>query len=284
MTTFRGRRARQELAPYKQEETEAGKKTRRRSAKRLIRAGEFMPVIIKDYSDGIPTSNGKEMSSYVLEHLISGENITATVFENEAPNYIDEKILDAVLPEDLEEFNVEDLVNCGFFVKVKFNEKNGRTFTNIVDAEPLDEDALELLGQKVEALTNEKQRLSKEIRESVDKLSDMHRYNSSNSLSMKEVSMEEMGESDPYTQKVINQGVEDSESTQPDRRRKSQLKSQVTEEDADDLDLEEYDDGLDLNLNDVYLCKECQDAGCKECNDLYNSAEDEDEDEDDDEF
>ncbi len=282
MTTYRNRRARQEQT--NQEETGAGKKTRRRASDRLVREGVFMPVIIKDYSDGISTSNGKEMSSYVLEHLVSGEPITATVFENEAPNYIDERILDAVLPEELNEFDAEDLVGCGFNVVVKYNEKYGRTFTNIVDAKPLDDEQQELLDEQLEALSLKNQRHSKEIRESVDMLSEMNNDDISSHSPMEEVSMEEMEAPDPYApvsiSKELVEDEEESESTpittRPDRRRKYPRASEVTEAE-DDSDLDEYDDDIDMDSKEdfeFYFCDECQDKGCEECDDHDHSLED----------
>ena len=203
MTKFIGRRARQREQQSLQEAKGAGKKKRRHSKERLVKEGIFMPVVIIDYTDGISTSNGKTMSSFDFEHLVSGETFSATVFEDQAPDYIDDKILDVVLPEDLGEFGAEDLVGQGLNVKVKFNERNDRTFTNIVDAEPLDPENQAIVDEKLEAKEQAKQQNAKDIQETEDMLSEMHNHDSSSDDQMEEVSMEEMEAPDPYTHGAV---------------------------------------------------------------------------------
>lgn len=244
MTPFYSRRAQQRLEQHKRNEVGTGKIMRRRAVQRLIKEGEFMPVTIKDYKGRIPTSNGKTMSSYVLEHLKSGETITATLFENEAPNYIDEKIFDAVLPKNLNEFDAEDLKGRGFNVKVQFNEKNGRTFTNIVDAEPLNPQEQALVDEMLGAEEEDNQPLADDNNGAF-------------------ISMEEMEADSPYTKRPDRKGSEADgfKSTPSNTRRNSQRRnkraSQVTEDDLNldedmDLDLDFDEDDLDIDDNENY--------------------------------
>ena len=270
MTTSFGSRRRKSV----QEEAQSQKKTRRRANKRLIKEGEFMPVIIKGYSAGIPTSNDKKMTSYEFEHIESRETFSATVFEDEAPDYINDKILDAVLPEDLDEFDSEDLVGRGLYVKVKFNTKNDRTFTNIVDAEPLDEEDQARVDEMAVAEEQKMKRLAKDIQKSVDMIAEMDAQDRF-SKRPATVSMEEMEAPDPYTQGIVRKDS-DKESTpcniSPDRRRQYKRATQVTE-DEEGLNLDE--DNIDSDeAFEVYICDECQDKGCEAC-DLDLSEDDE---------
>jgi len=111
--------------------------TRKRTRnKGLIEAGTPMPVRIISSEEGNVTKLGTLTLKYSFQHLVSLEEFASTVFENSAPEYISEKIVDAVIPPDMG-YSLADLIGKGLMITVFFNKTANGTFINVVKAEPL---------------------------------------------------------------------------------------------------------------------------------------------------
>lgn len=111
--------------------------TRKRTRnKGLIKAGTPMPLRIVSSEEGNVTKHGTLTLKYSFQHLVSLEEFASTVFENRAPDYISEKIVDAVIPPDMD-YSLADLIGKGLMITVTFNKTTNGTFVNVVKAEPL---------------------------------------------------------------------------------------------------------------------------------------------------
>ena len=112
----------------------------------MIVENSLLPLRILDCQEGQPTQYGTGTLRFSFQHLISKEEFNSTVFENSAPNYIDLKIVDAVLPPEEEEYGLDDLVDRGLFAQVKFRTKGENTYINVVEVAVLDEKYNEILA------------------------------------------------------------------------------------------------------------------------------------------
>jgi hypothetical protein len=111
----------------------------------MIVENKPLPVRIISCQEGSPTQYGTGTLHFGFQHLVSKEEFSSTVFENVAPLYMDSEIVDAALPPEIEEYELEDLVNKGLFVQVSFRTKGDNTFINVVKVGSLNEKYCEIL-------------------------------------------------------------------------------------------------------------------------------------------
>lgn len=133
-------------------------KRNRNQQKGMICEGTMLPVRITDCQEGYTTQSGTHTLRYSFQHLDSNEEFNSTVFEKSAPDYIDQKILDVVLPPEMLDYGLEDLIDRGLFIKVEFNEKNGFTHINVKKVAALDETYQKVLDNLL--IEEEKERQS----------------------------------------------------------------------------------------------------------------------------
>jgi len=107
--------------------------------------------------------------NFSFQHLISGEEFKSTVFEQSAPAYVDEQILDAVLPREALDYSLADLVDKGLFVQVKFNGD----YINIVKALPLDAKYQRRLIELLKNEEREQQEIDEELSEIEEEMNDV---------------------------------------------------------------------------------------------------------------
>lgn len=144
--------------------TPSGKRNRNQ-LKGMIHEDTLLPVRILDCQEGQTTQYGTGTLRFSFQHLVSEEEFNSTVFENSAPYYIDQKILDAVLPPELEEYELEDLVDRGLFVQVKFRTKNDNTYINVVKVDELDEKHQKVLQKRLAEEAQERDAFAADMQE-----------------------------------------------------------------------------------------------------------------------
>lgn len=136
--------------------------TRSRNQNRgMIKENTPMPVQILGCEEGNLTYKGTPTLRYTFCHLDSSEEFQSTVFENSAPLYISEEILDAVLPGDIVEYSLQDLIGKGLMVEVTFKNTDNATFINVVKVAPLNTEYQQTLLE----LKDSKERARKELKE-----------------------------------------------------------------------------------------------------------------------
>lgn len=145
---------------------------RKRKQGGLIVEGVLLPVRILSCKEGKPTQYGTDTLYYTFQHLESKEEFSSVIFENNPPAYIDNQIVDAVLPPDMDDYSLEDLVDQGLLVQVKFRTKGTNTFINVVNAAPLSKEYQEKLAELLEAEELQNQLNDNDISELEDELED----------------------------------------------------------------------------------------------------------------
>ena len=135
------------MTTYSRNRTKRQERTYQRGNNVRIPENEPVPFEIMDCKEGT-TEGGKETWTFLLRHLDTNQEVRSTVFLGQAPDYIEETITDAMLPEDVKNYDLSDFIGKGLFVVFKFNEKNGKVYMNIIDAFSLDEAYEELLDAK----------------------------------------------------------------------------------------------------------------------------------------
>jgi len=121
----------------------------------MITEDTQLPVRILSCNEGKPTQYGTETLRFTFQHIASKEEFTSIVLEQKGPDYIDDQIINAVLPPNVLDYSLEELSNLGLFVQVKFITRGNNTFINVVKAEVLDEKHKQMLE---ELLSEEKHR------------------------------------------------------------------------------------------------------------------------------
>lgn len=144
---FSNARRKRSIASINNDST--GKRKRNRKIG-MITENTLLPVRILSCHEGNLTSRGTGTLQFSFQHLVSKEEFTSTVFENSAPAYIDYQIVEAVLPSDVEDYSLEDLVDQGLFVYVKFRTKGDRTYINVIQAETLSSEYQQVLEELLE--------------------------------------------------------------------------------------------------------------------------------------
>jgi hypothetical protein len=139
----------------------------------MIVENKPLPVRILSCQEGNPTQYGTGTLHYSFQHLVSKEEFNSTVFENSAPAYIDNQIVDAVLPPEMEEFELEDLVNKGLFVLVKFRTRGDNTFINVMKAGSLNEKYRDLLAKLLTEEEQEQQAREDAFKDIENEMNDM---------------------------------------------------------------------------------------------------------------
>lgn len=167
--------------------TNSNGKRKRHQNKEMIVEDTLLPLRILSCEEGNPTHLGTGTLHFSFQHLDSKEKFNSTVFENNAPTYMDSRIIDAVLPPDVEEYLLEDLVNKGLFAKLKFRTKNDKTYINIVQVAPLND---EYQNQLEDLLLEEQQNLNQAVKNMKNQMKDINLK----SESSKEESNEELDE------------------------------------------------------------------------------------------
>lgn len=138
--------------------------TRTRNNNRgMIKPNTQMPVRVLGCEEGKRTHKGTPTLKYTFSHLISLEEFQSTIFENSAPLYISEEIIDAVLPRDMVNYSLEDLVDKGLMVEVTFKNTDTATFINVVKVLPLKPE----YHQTLQELLDSEKRARKEHRDSM---------------------------------------------------------------------------------------------------------------------
>lgn len=137
-------------------------KTRSRKQAGLVVQGKALPLRVLECRAGNVTARGTEMTHFEWQHLESKETFSTTVFGNVAPEYMETQIADAILPADIDNYELEDLINGGLFATLWFNTKNGTTHINITDVEPLNDYYKEVLE---DLIANEQKQQRKEQRQ-----------------------------------------------------------------------------------------------------------------------
>ncbi|MEC1375848.1 hypothetical protein P9D39_16275 [Heyndrickxia oleronia] len=112
------------------------KRTRNQNTGMIVEDNK-LPVRILNCKQGNQTQYGTKTLKFTFQHLVSKEEFTSTIFEDNPPNYIDQQILNAVLPPDVNEYLLNDLIDKGLIVEVKFRTRGANTYINIVKADPL---------------------------------------------------------------------------------------------------------------------------------------------------
>lgn len=133
-----------------------------------------LPLRILECKQGQTTQRGTKTLYFTFQHLISKEEFQSTVFENSVPDYIDTKIVDAVLPPDIEEYELVDLINKGLFAQVKFRRKNETIFINVVKVASLDKQYRGILANLIAEEEEERKNQEKEIEEIEDEFDDLN--------------------------------------------------------------------------------------------------------------
>ncbi|MEK4712045.1 hypothetical protein [Sporosarcina sp. FSL K6-5500] len=147
-------------------------KTRKRKNRTGILEHVFLPLRVSGCKEGSTTSRGTNTIQFDLQHIETGATFTTLVFEDIAPDYIEDKIIYSILPDDDQDFNLEDLIDHGFLGKLRFNERNNVTYMNIIDAMPLDDHYEELLQQTLRKEQQAKRATQQNIRSVEDEMED----------------------------------------------------------------------------------------------------------------
>ncbi|MCP1143666.1 hypothetical protein [Lysinibacillus endophyticus] len=222
MTTSFGSSRSRSRRPVK--EVKPQEKSRKRRKKTQIVEGIPQPLRVLECREG-----KKDMIHVDFQHIYSKEIFTSTVFENRAPHYIEDKIIDAILPEDVLDYDLEDLVNGGIFATLKFYEKNSVTYINIVEVKPLDEEHQALLDEILEAEEQAKQRTTQEVKGIEDELGEMDTH-------------------DPFSRQPINEMPNDYRLVDYDENDNQNDENDI--DDLLDLDLDINDDDLKIDDED----------------------------------
>ncbi|MEK4244461.1 hypothetical protein MKZ20_03850 [Psychrobacillus sp. FSL K6-2684] len=148
----------------KKSTTLSNSKRKRNQQSGLVVENINLPVRILDCKEGEQTQYGTNTLRFNFQHLVSKEEFPSTVFEQSAPAYIDDQIVNAVLPPDVEDYLLEDLVNRGLFVQLKFRTRGDNTYINVVKAQALDDKHQQML----EELLKEENRESLELSGGID--------------------------------------------------------------------------------------------------------------------
>lgn len=122
-----------------------GNQLRTRKKATQLTEGKPLPLRVLNCTQGKNTSQGKGTWRLELQHLKSQETFTSIVVEDAAPEYVDIQIVDAILPPDVETFELGDLIDGGIFATLEFNRHMGTTFMNIIHVEPLSDEEQEWL-------------------------------------------------------------------------------------------------------------------------------------------
>lgn len=149
-------------------------KRKRHQNKGMIVEDTLLPLRILSCEEGNPTHLGTGTLHFSFQHLDSKEKFSSTVFENNAPTYMDIKIVDAVLPPEVEEYSLEDLVNKGLFAKLKFKTKNDKTYINIVQVAPLNEKYKNQLADLLQGEEEEQQDLVQAVKNIENQMKDIN--------------------------------------------------------------------------------------------------------------
>lgn len=106
-----------------------------------------LPVRILSCKEGKPTQYGTETLRFTFQHIVSKEEFTSIVLEQRGPAYIDDQIINAILPPNVLDYSLEELSDLGLFVQVKFITRGNNTFINVLEADVLDEEHKQMLEE-----------------------------------------------------------------------------------------------------------------------------------------
>lgn len=230
--------------------TESTGKSRSRNQNNGIVEGIFVPFKVVNAEDGGESKYSDYSTHFELEHLVTKAKIKTVVFGDVLPNSVDAKIVDCILPPNVQDYDPEDLIGGSFEAILKFNTQEVKTFINIQDVRPLQPQHQKLLQQQPAA----------EISEIEDELDD----------------------SDLFSEEVPTSVVTKQKSTSQDNR--NAYEEPLDDETLDldlDLDLTEDDecdmcDGSgceycsdDEDEESESDCVFCDDEGCEMCQE-YN--------------
>lgn len=116
-------------------------KASRKSRSRIINDGivenEFIPFRVLDAEEAGATKFSEYSTRFELEQLQTKARIKTVVFGDHFKESVDAKILNCILPKDVEDYDPEDLIDGCFEAMLVFNTANDKTFTNIKDVRPL---------------------------------------------------------------------------------------------------------------------------------------------------
>ena len=218
-------------------------KSRVRSRNNGIEEGIFIPFKVNNAEDGGKTKFSDYSTYLELEHIVSGAKIKTLVFGDILPNSIESKILDCILQEG-GGYELEDLVGGGFAALLEFKTKNDKTYINIKDVKPLDNQHQKLLQEALE----EEQLASQQAGEMISEVED---------------EMDGIG--------LFSEDESSNESTK-------NYSSSVTANNSEEIEENNFDSDEET---EVFLCDICKDKGCEECDLLFGLDEELESDEDD---
>lgn len=140
-------------------------KRRRNKHQGMIVENKPLPVRILSCQEGNPTQFGTNTLHFGFQHIVSLEAFNSTVFENSVPHYVDHQIINAVLPPELQEYELEDLVDKGLFIQVTFRKKEDKTFINVVGATALNNQYQKMLAILLEKEQNDQRVLNEQMKD-----------------------------------------------------------------------------------------------------------------------
>lgn len=205
--------------------------TRSRNQNRgMIKENTPMPVRILGCEEGNVTYKGTPTLRYTFCHLDSSEEFQSTVFENSAPLYISEEILDAVLPKDIVNYSLKDLIGKGLMVEVTFKNTDNATFINIVKVAPLNPEYQQTLLK----LQDSEELARKELKETLKEIE--QEMEGQENFSEEDVSDLEMQEPDANLDELDSEAEIDFD-------------FQIDEYDTDHDDAQSEEEGLDADFD-----------------------------------
>lgn len=123
-------------------------KSRSRIQNNGIVEGMFVPFKVINAEDGGKSKYSDYSTHFELEHLATKAKIKTVVFGDVLPNSVDSKILDCILPPEVQDYDPEDLIGGSFEALLTFNTQGVKTYINIQDVRPLQPQHQKLLQQQ----------------------------------------------------------------------------------------------------------------------------------------
>lgn len=118
----------------------------------------WIPCEVKHCKEGIFTKKEDEMVVFTWAPLDDGREIETAIILDKPP-FMEDMILDVMLPDATNDFKFADLVGKGAAIKVTFNGN----YINLVDIAPLNEQEEERLQAKKKAETAKKRQQQRDV-------------------------------------------------------------------------------------------------------------------------
>lgn len=128
----------------------------------------WIPCEVKHCKEGIFTKKEDEMVIFTWAPLDGGREIETAIILDKPP-FMEDTILDVMLPDATNDFKFADLVGKGAAIKVTFNGN----YTNLVDIAPLNEQEEARLQAKKKAETAKKLQQQRDVEDFEEDMSAM---------------------------------------------------------------------------------------------------------------